>query len=94
MNSIKQNIPSEYFNGSAVAIFIITPAHELIFWNKACEILTGTTSLEMLNTKKNIGDHSIRNSVHAWLILSLRERIDACLNCTLNMEDQSSLPKE
>ena len=53
MNSIKQNIPSEYFNESAVAIFIITPDHELIFWNKACEILTGTTSLEMLNTKND-----------------------------------------
>jgi hypothetical protein len=51
LNSIKQNIPSEYFNQSAVAIFIITPDHEVIFWNKACEILTGTTSLEILNTK-------------------------------------------
>jgi hypothetical protein len=51
MNSINQNIPSEYFNESAVAIFIITPDHELIFWNNACEILTGTASPEILNTK-------------------------------------------
>jgi hypothetical protein len=51
MNSIKQNNPSEIFNQSAVAIFIITHDHELIFWNKACEILTGTASLEVLNTK-------------------------------------------
>jgi hypothetical protein len=50
MNTTKQNIPSECFNESAVAIFIITPDHELIFWNKACEILTGTNSLQILNT--------------------------------------------
>ena len=31
MNSIKQDIPPEYFNESAVAIFIITPDHEVIF---------------------------------------------------------------
>ena len=51
VNSTKQNVPSEYFNESAVPIFIITPDHEVIFWNKACEILTGTTSPEILNTK-------------------------------------------
>jgi transcriptional regulator with PAS, ATPase and Fis domain len=51
MNSIKQDIPSEYFNETAVAIYIINPDHEVIFWNKACEILTGITSPEILNTK-------------------------------------------
>ncbi len=51
MNSIKQDVPSEYFNKSAVATFIITPNHEVIFWNKACEILTGITSPEILNSK-------------------------------------------
>jgi len=53
MNSIRQDVPSEYFNKSAVATFIITPDHEVIFWNKACEILTGITSPEMLNTKNH-----------------------------------------
>ncbi|MBI5639862.1 MAG: PAS domain-containing protein, partial [Nitrospirae bacterium] len=53
MNSIKQSVPSEFFSESAVAIFIITPDHEVIFWNKACEELTGMTSHEMLNTKNH-----------------------------------------
>jgi PAS domain len=53
MNSIKQDVPSEYFNQSAVATFIITPDHEVIFWNKACEILTGITSPEILNTNNH-----------------------------------------
>jgi transcriptional regulator with PAS, ATPase and Fis domain len=53
MDTIKQDIPPEYFNESAVAIFIITTDHEVIFWNKACEILTGITSPEILNTKNH-----------------------------------------
>jgi len=53
MNSIKQDIPSEYFNESAVAIYIISPDHKVIFWNKACEILSGITSAEILNTKNH-----------------------------------------
>jgi transcriptional regulator with PAS, ATPase and Fis domain len=53
MNSIKQDVPSEYFNEAAVAIFIITPDHEVIFWNKACEILTGISSSKILNTKNH-----------------------------------------
>jgi PAS domain S-box-containing protein len=53
MNSIKQDIPSEFFNESAVAIYIISPDHKVIFWNKACEILTGITSPEILNTKNH-----------------------------------------
>ncbi|MEI6634264.1 MAG: PAS domain-containing protein [Chlamydiota bacterium] len=50
MNSMKQHIPPECFNESAVAIYIITPDHKVIFWNKACEVLTGITSPEILNT--------------------------------------------
>jgi len=46
MNSIKQDIPSEFFNESAVAIYIISPDHKVIFWNKACEILTGITIVQ------------------------------------------------
>jgi PAS domain-containing protein len=47
MDSSKQVVLSGYFNEAAVAIFIIPPDHEVIFWNKACEILTGITSPEI-----------------------------------------------
>jgi hypothetical protein len=53
MNSIKNHVPSKYFNEAAIAIFIINPDHEVIFWNKACEILTGVTSSNILNTKNH-----------------------------------------
>jgi hypothetical protein len=53
MNSIKIDVPAEYFNETAVAIFIITPDHEVVFWNKACEILTGISSSKILNTKNH-----------------------------------------
>jgi len=51
VKSITNDILSEYFNEAAVAVFIITPEHEVIFWNKACEILTGVPSDEMLKTR-------------------------------------------
>lgn len=53
MNSIRRDVPTEYFSESAVAIFIIDPEHKVIFWNKACEQLTGMTSHEMLSTKNH-----------------------------------------
>jgi hypothetical protein len=53
MNPVKHDFPLEYFSESAVAIFIITPDHEVIFWNKACSILTGKMSSEMINTKNH-----------------------------------------
>ena len=53
MDSMTRNVPPEYFNKSAVAIFIITPDHEVIFWNRACEILTEITSAEILGTKNH-----------------------------------------
>jgi PAS domain S-box-containing protein len=53
MHSIKQDIPTELFSESAVAIFIIDPDHKVLFWNKACEKLTGLTSPEVLNTKNH-----------------------------------------
>lgn len=53
MTTIKQAVTSEIFIESPIAIFIITPEHEVIFWNKACEKLTGITSLEMIGTKNH-----------------------------------------
>jgi hypothetical protein len=53
MNTRKQGIPLRFFNEAAIAIFIINPHHEVIFWNKACEILTGVTSSKILNTKNH-----------------------------------------
>lgn len=46
-----QDITLNFFANSAVAIFIINPEHELIFWNKACEKLTGIPAHDILNTK-------------------------------------------
>ena len=53
MNSIKQDVPSEFFSDSAVATFIIAPDHKVMFWNKACEKLTGITSHDVINTKNH-----------------------------------------
>jgi PAS domain S-box-containing protein len=51
VKSIKQDLPLEFFSDSEVAIFIIAPDHKVMFWNKACEELTGITSEDVLNTK-------------------------------------------
>ncbi len=46
-------IPASFFSDSAVATFIITPEHEVKFWNKACEHLTGVSSEQVLSTKEH-----------------------------------------
>ena len=38
--------------GSAVAFFVINPEHKVIYWNKACEDLTGIKSEEILGTNE------------------------------------------
>lgn len=43
--------PREIINGSAVPAFIVNRKHRVIFWNKACERLTGITSEEIIGTK-------------------------------------------
>ena len=53
MDSIKEGIPSELFTDSDVPLFVISPDHTVIFWNKACEKLTGVNSRDVLNTKNH-----------------------------------------
>ncbi len=48
-NSFK-DIPPEFFSESAVATFIVTPDHGIVFWNRACETLTGLAAEEVLFT--------------------------------------------
>ncbi|HTR44960.1 MAG TPA: PAS domain-containing protein [Thermodesulfovibrionales bacterium] len=38
---------------SAVALFVINPEHRVIFWNKACEELTGVRASEVLGTDEH-----------------------------------------
>jgi PAS domain S-box-containing protein len=38
--------------GSPIATFVIDREHKVIFWNKACEELTGYASKDMIGTKK------------------------------------------
>jgi len=38
--------------GSAVALFVINPEHKVIYWNKACEDLTGIKSEDILGTNE------------------------------------------
>jgi len=46
-------IPDDFFSESAVATFIITPNHEIIYWNKACEELTGIKASQVMFTDKH-----------------------------------------
>lgn len=39
-------------NGSSVATFVIDEKHVVTHWNRACEILTGTSAAEVLGTKQ------------------------------------------
>ncbi len=50
---MKHIISPNCFSESAVATFIVTPEHEVVFWNKACEKLTGVTSEQVLATKNH-----------------------------------------
>ncbi|OGQ99413.1 MAG: hypothetical protein A2521_12690 [Deltaproteobacteria bacterium RIFOXYD12_FULL_57_12] len=40
----------DFIDNSAVAVFVINPAREIIYWNRACEKLTGCKAEEMLGT--------------------------------------------
>lgn len=53
MNLEQRGISPECFVESAVATFIVTPDHEVIFWNKACERLTGKTAALMVGTRNH-----------------------------------------
>lgn len=46
-------LPEAYFSESAVATFIISPEHAVIFWNKACEELTGLPASQVLMTRNH-----------------------------------------
>ena len=37
---------------SAVATFVVNPAHRIVFWNKACEELTGSPAGDMIGTDR------------------------------------------
>ena len=43
----------ELLDFSAVATFAINPEHEVIYWNKSCEILTGVKSSDVVGTKNH-----------------------------------------
>jgi PAS domain S-box-containing protein len=50
MTNNESKLSLEYFAESAVATFIVTPNCEVIFWNKACEELTGINASEVMFT--------------------------------------------
>lgn len=57
MNAIKKSsaniIPAEFSDFSAVATFAIDPDHRVLYWNKACEELTGKKSSEVVGTSRH-----------------------------------------
>lgn len=50
MTDKNNDISNEYLTESAVATFITSPNHEVLFWNKACEELTGICSSQVMLT--------------------------------------------
>lgn len=46
-----KNELSQLVNGSAIPMFVIDKDHTVIYWNKACENLTGIPAGEMINQK-------------------------------------------
>jgi transcriptional regulator with PAS, ATPase and Fis domain len=40
----------DFLDNSAVATFVINPEHQVIYWNKPCEILTGIQSSAVIGT--------------------------------------------
>ena len=51
MPSISKTINQDLVDFSAVAIFAISPEHEVLYWNNSCESLTGYKAKDMLGTK-------------------------------------------
>ncbi len=48
----KDQFVESIVQGSAIAIFVINPEHKVIYWNKACEDLTGIKSEDILGTNE------------------------------------------
>jgi diguanylate cyclase (GGDEF)-like protein/PAS domain S-box-containing protein len=46
----KDKFVESIIQSSAVATFVVNPEHKVIYWNKACEDLTGTKSEDLLGT--------------------------------------------
>ena len=47
------NISYHLFDSTHIPIFIISKSHKVIFWNKACESLTGIPSKEIIKTNSH-----------------------------------------
>ncbi|MFA5320627.1 MAG: PAS domain S-box protein [Candidatus Omnitrophota bacterium] len=45
-----QEFIKSIIQNSAVATFVITSEHKVIYWNRACEELTGTKAVDVINT--------------------------------------------
>lgn len=52
-NNERINFSDDLFNYSAVAIFAINPEHYVIYWNKACEELTGFAASDIIGTSNH-----------------------------------------
>jgi len=48
----KDQFTESIVQGSAVALFVINPEHQVIYWNKACEDLTGIKPEDILGTNE------------------------------------------
>lgn len=70
------NISYQLFDSTHIPIFIINKSHKVIFWNKACEDLTGIPSKEILKTtnhwkafynrkKKTLADYMVDNASYS-----------------------------
>ncbi len=49
-----ETITSSLLEAIPIALFGIDKEHRIIYWNKACEILTGLSESEMIGTKKHM----------------------------------------
>ncbi len=47
------DITKKFIDNSPSATFVVNPRHQVIFWNKACEELTGIPSASMVGTNKH-----------------------------------------
>jgi len=50
---IKQEVIKSIIQSSAVATFVIDANHKVVYWNKACEELTGVKAEEIVNTSNH-----------------------------------------
>ena len=47
-----ERLTAEIIEGSPIPIFVIDNDHVITHWNRACEMLTGVSSEEMIGTKR------------------------------------------